>query len=202
MRCWTWVFAALFVSLLWLSAAAEEPKPENESAAPEGAAVEESVEEPVEEAVEEETCDHYEHLKCLEWMLGTWAAEDAEASATTTVRWTKNRSFLARSFKVVTADQHELEGTQVIGWDPIRKEIRSWMFDSEGGFGEGSWKNDGNRWVVKSSQVLAGGKRAAAVNIMTQVDEDTVTWQSINREVDGEMIANGPEITLVRAKTE
>ncbi len=55
---------------------------------------------------------------------------------------------------------------------------------------------------MKSSQVLAGGKRAAAVNIMTQVDEDTVTWQSINREVDGEMITNGPEITLVRANAE
>ncbi len=125
MRCWTRVFVALFVPLFSLSAAAEVPKPEDEPATQEGAAME--------EAVEEETSEHYEHLKCLEWMLGTWTAEDVEASATTTVRWTKNRSFLARSFKIVTADEHELEGTQVIGWDPIRKEIRSWMFDSEGG---------------------------------------------------------------------
>ena len=29
--------------------------------------------------------------------------------------------------------------TQRIGWDPAAKQIRSWEFDSEGGFGEGTW---------------------------------------------------------------
>ena len=33
--------------------------------------------------------------------------------------------------------------TQRIGWDPVADHIRSWEFDSEGGFGEGKWGGDG-----------------------------------------------------------
>ena len=76
------------------------------------------------------------------------------------------------------------------------------MFDSEGGFGQGKWTRDGDRWIAKASQVLAGGKRAAAVNVMTRVDDDSFTMQSVSREVDGEMLPNGPKVTLVRKKAE
>ena len=46
----------------------------------------------------------------------------------------------------------DLEGTQVIGWDPAAGTIRSWMFDSDGGFGEGTWSKKDNSWIVKFSQ--------------------------------------------------
>jgi len=33
-------------------------------------------------------------------------------------------------------DQSETDGWEIIGWDPIGRQIRSWIFDSNGGFGE------------------------------------------------------------------
>jgi uncharacterized protein (TIGR02246 family) len=140
----------------------------------------------------------YGHLKDLAWMIGTWVDRDEHATVETKCEWTKNRNFLTRSFKVIVQDRIELEGTQVIGWDPARRQIRSWVFDSEGGFGEGLWTRRGNRWTVKAHRVLQGGERAAAINVITVVDRDTFTWQSVDREVDGELLPNIDEVTIVR----
>ena len=92
----------------------------------------------------------------------------------------------------------DLEGTQVIGWDPAAGTIRSWMFDSDGGFGEGAWSKKGNSWVVKFHQVLPDGRKASATNIYTIVDDNTVTWKSVGREVDGQFLPNVDEVTMVR----
>ena len=50
--------------------------------------------------------------------------------------------------------------TQRIGWDPLTKQIKSWVFDSEGGYGDGLWTRKGNQWVIKSTGVLPDGRIA------------------------------------------
>lgn len=139
-------------------------------------------------------------LEELEWMIGKWVDEGENSKITTSCSWTTNRKFLTRSFSVAIAGKVSLEGTQFIGWDPIAGRIRSWTFDSEGGFGQGRWIKDGNRWLVKTSFVLASGERASAVNVITYVNPDTFRWQSIAREVAGELLPNIPEVTVVRQK--
>ena len=151
-------------------------------------------------AAEDES--HYEYLKDLEWLIGEWIDEDEGSSIKTVCAWTKNRNFITRTFSLSFEGEVVLEGTQVIGWDPERKRIRSWMFDSEGGFGDGLWLRKGNQWIVKSSQVLKGGKRASAINVMTLVDDKTLKWRSIGREIDGELLPNVPEVTIVRKPSE
>ncbi len=141
---------------------------------------------------------HYEQLKVLEWMIGTWVDADQNGSVETTCQWTKNRNFMTRSFKVHVEDRITMEGTQVIGWDPIKKTIRSWMFDSAGGFGVGIWSQDENRWTVRTLQVLANGEKASAINIMTQIDENSYTFRSVGREVDGELLPSIEEVKVVR----
>jgi hypothetical protein len=76
--------------------------------------------------------------------------------------------------------------------------IRSWTFDSEGGFGSGLWFRDGNRWLVNTSFTLANGERASAINVITYGDEHTLSWQSANREIAGELQPNIPEVAVVR----
>ena len=141
-------------------------------------------------------------LEVLDWMVGTWIDEGEEATIVTDCSWTKNRKFLKRSFKVRIDEEVTLEGDQFVGWDPIAGQIRSWTFDSEGGFGEGLWIQDGNQWLVKASFVLADGSRASALNVYTFVDNDTIRWQSTNREIAGELQPNIPEVTVVRQKDE
>ncbi|HVX11516.1 MAG TPA: SgcJ/EcaC family oxidoreductase [Pirellulales bacterium] len=139
-----------------------------------------------------------DRLAELAWLVGDWNDQSPDASLETKVTWTKNKTFLSYSFKISTSNVDELEGTQIVGWDPVLKVIRSWMFDSEGGFGEGVWSRDGDRWLVKFQQILADGRTASSTNVYTQVDADTFTWQSIGREVDGEFLPNVAAVTLVR----
>ena len=54
--------------------------------------------------------------------------------------------------------QVDISGIQVIGWDPIAKAIRSWTFDSNGGFAEGKWEHRGDRWFISPAvEYLAQG---------------------------------------------
>ena len=89
---------------------------------------------------------------------------------------------------------------QRIGWDPIKKQIRSWTFDEDGGFGEATWTRDGDRWAIKSELVLADGKKITATNIITHIDADTITWQSKDRTVDGKPVPDVKEIKMKRVK--
>ncbi len=86
-----------------------------------------------------EIVSQYEKLKDLEWMIGSWVDEDEQSRVETTCHWAKNQNFLIRSYSVSIGDRIDKSGMQVVGWDPVGKRIRSWMFDSDGGYGEGIW---------------------------------------------------------------
>ena len=43
---------------------------------------------------------NYEHLKELEWLVGSWIDQDEDATIRTQCQWTKNRNFLMRTFSV------------------------------------------------------------------------------------------------------
>lgn len=152
----------------------------------------------VKEVEEVVPVSHYEQLQPLEWIIGTWVDEDPEARIETVCNWTENRNFITRSFTVFIDGEVDLRGTQVIGWDPSQKTIRSWLFDARGTFGTATWKQDGDRWVIRASQVLGGGERASAINVLTRIDEDRFTWRSTAREVDGELLPDLGVFTVVR----
>ena len=40
------------------------------------------------------------------------------------------------------------------------------------------------------------------MNILTYVDRNTLKWQSIGREIDGELLPNIEEITVVRTQSD
>jgi uncharacterized protein (TIGR02246 family) len=141
---------------------------------------------------------NYENLKELEWMIGSWIDEAEGATIHTDCEWTKNRNFMTRSFAIAIGDEVDMAGMQIIGWDPAAKQIRSWVFDSDGTFGEGKWNHKGNRWLIQQVGTLPDGKKTTATNIITQLDDDTCTWQSIDRTVNGEVLPNVEEVMIVR----
>ena len=141
---------------------------------------------------------HHEQLKELEWMIGTWVDQDEESRIETTCQWTKNQNFIVRWFTVSVRDRINMAGVQIVGWDPAAKQIRSWVFDSDGGFGEGTWTNRNQCWYIQAKGTLPDGTKTSAVNIVTYVDNSTFTWQSINREVGGEILPNVDEVVVAR----
>ena len=141
---------------------------------------------------------HYEQLKELEWMIGRWVDQDEDDTVVTECNWTRNNNFLARSFTIQIRDRLDMAGMQIIGWDPSTKQIRSWVFDSDGGFGQGTWTKKDKRWYIQQSGVLPDGRKSSSVNIVTYVDDKTCTLQSVNRMVEGELLPNVDEVTIVK----
>lgn len=152
----------------------------------------------VTEKAESETPSHYEQLKSLEWLIGTWVDEDDEARIEATCQWAKNQNYITRSFTIGLAGEPEISGIQIIGWDAAAKKIRSWAFDSDGGFAEGSWHEKNGSWIVESAAVLPDGRRGSSVNIMKPLDDNTLSWQITGRDVDGEILPNLPEVKVAR----
>jgi uncharacterized protein (TIGR02246 family) len=137
-------------------------------------------------------------LDQLAWMIGEWVDQDEQSTVRTTCDWAKNGKFLTSNFEVHTDGGVALEGTQIIGWDPATQSIRSWMFDSEGGFGEGVWSRNGDQWIVEMRSTQADGSQSTASNVYTKLDEKTFTWRSANRQVDGEPQPEIQEVPVYR----
>jgi hypothetical protein len=134
-------------------------------------------------------------------MIGTWVDGDDQASIKTTCQWTRNKNFITRSFTVSIRDRIDMAGMQIIGWDPAAKQIRSWVFDSDGGFAEGRWTKKKNRWSITTTGTLADGGKASSVNVITRVDDDQFKWKSLNRTAGGELLPNIDEVVVVRGQS-
>lgn len=145
---------------------------------------------------------NYEHLKELEWMVGKWIDKDDAATVRTECSWTKNRNFLVRSFTILSGEHIDLAGMQIVGWDPAAKKIRSWVFDSNGGFGEGSWLQKGDAWYVQTSGTTQDGRRMSSVNIINRLSNDQFTWQVVDSQVGDELLPNLDEVVVMREASE
>jgi uncharacterized protein (TIGR02246 family) len=128
----------------------------------------------------------YSQLQAIEWLVGSWEDKGGDSAVQTKATWAGDKNFLVRTFKVKGANESETEGWEIIGWDPIRQQIRSWIFDSNGGFGESSWVSDGDDWLIRASNVLPDGSRSTAENVLTRVNDNAFSWESQNRTLNGE----------------
>ena len=142
----------------------------------------------------------HDHLKDLEWMLGEWLNESDDELVSTTCSWSDNGSFLIREFDVKIEGKVALSGTQRIGWDPLRKQFRTWVFDSEGGFAEGlvSHDDDLDQWIVQSSGVRADGQPVTVTSVFAPLDPDRIAWQTVERTVGGVAVPGLDQYILVR----
>jgi uncharacterized protein (TIGR02246 family) len=145
--------------------------------------------------VEEVPSLTYPHLRPLEWMVGDWANEAGTVQIK--CKWAPNKSFLLMEYEVKRKGADPLLVTQRIGWDPVNRRIRSWVFDSTGGFGEGYWQRQGHKCVVGASGILADGGTGGSTNIYEYKDDRTILYRSVDREVDGQPVAD-VEVKLVR----
>ncbi len=152
--------------------------------------------------LEDPTVGHHERLKELEWLVGEWVEETGDAVIATAMDWSEDRNFLIRSFEVRVASKPTLKGTQRIGWDPLTKQIKSWVFDSRGGYGEGFWNRSGDRWIVKSTGVRPDGQMTSATQVLTRINKDRILWKSTDRTLGGETRDDIDEFVMVRKPPE
>ena len=139
---------------------------------------------------------NYEHLRPLEWLVGSWTAKSGAQTLEVTCEWMAKRNFLLRKYNFTKADGDSKTGMQIIAWDPVAGGIRSWIFDSDGGFGSERWIKDGPRWVIEASAVTREGATGTATNVLTRIDQDNFTWQSLQRTLNQLAL---PDTALLKA---
>jgi uncharacterized protein (TIGR02246 family) len=136
--------------------------------------------------LEAEVSTPHERLRQLEWLIGDWVDESEDATVRTSTRWSEDGNFILSDFHVEVAGRRTLDGTQRLGWDPLTKRIRSWIFDSSGGYGDGIWNRVDDKWLVRLNGVRQDGTVGSATNSYVQLDGKTIRWSSTQRIVGGE----------------
>src|SRR5262245_26984758 len=91
---------------------------------------------------------NYEHLRGLEALIGDWDGSSSGDSgregkadkggggvARISFAWAHGQNFIVADFTTSFKNINMGGGTQWVGWDPLAKKIRSWSFETSGGFG-------------------------------------------------------------------
>jgi hypothetical protein len=141
----------------------------------------------------------HEHLTQLAWLVGDWVQESGNSIVVTSYRWDEGQNFLLGDYTVKVAGQVTMKGTQRIGWDPLTRQIKTWTFDSDGGYGEGYWHRDGDRWLVKLEGVSADGRNGSMTQIHMRLNDHRRTWRAVDRVRGGQTLDDIDEISIVRA---
>jgi uncharacterized protein (TIGR02246 family) len=140
-------------------------------------------------------------LKELEWLIGTWRAVTKEREVTITYAWDEHKAFIRGTFTVKEGAKVIESGTELIGKDHTEGVIRSWVFQSDSGFGSGVWAREGKKWSVDVHGVRADGRKLTGTIIYIQVDPNTVTWQAVNQAHDGVPLSDTPPIKVTKQKS-
>ncbi|OYP30472.1 hypothetical protein [Rhodopirellula sp. MGV] len=134
-------------------------------------------------------------IESLEWLLGTWEGM-SDRQLRSEVEYLPGRKFIRRTI-IDPATEGSL-AYELIGFDAKLNVVRSWMFFSDGSFGGGVWSGGADHWSLKLTQTMSDGRTASGTYVIRPVDSDTMVVQMISREVEGEPMPSGAEITMKR----
>lgn len=140
----------------------------------------------------------YDSLRELEWLIGDWINEDQDSLVESSYRWDTNKAFLINDFSVKIQGKKALTGTQRIGRDALTKQLKSWVFDSEGGYAESLWSSLDEGWIMKAKGVRADGKVVTVTNQLTQLTKDRFRLDAADRLVGDERLPNVSIISVRR----
>lgn len=131
-------------------------------------------------------------LEALSWLVGKWEAKTEKHQITLDCDWQLNKSYLVQRFHIQDAD----EAFEVVTWityDASAGNFHSWYFDSRGGFGGGPWSQRESVWRTAVAAVLPDGRTGSSLMTWEKVDEQTLRWQAIDREVEGESLPDAEQ---------
>ncbi|MGQ0634127.1 MAG: YybH family protein [Planctomycetaceae bacterium] len=140
----------------------------------------------------------HERLQQLSWLIGDWVNERPESLVKSSYRWSDDQNYILGEFTLHIAGRPAMSGTQRIAWDPVAKQVRSWVFESTGGFAEAAWSRIADQWTLKARGVTSGGDVVSATNIFNRTSNDRFSITSRDRMIGGEVIPDVEEIMVVR----
>jgi uncharacterized protein (TIGR02246 family) len=145
-----------------------------------------------------ETSSAYQNIAALEWLIGTWVAEEHGTKTESVCRWVGNKSFLERHYTTTHADGTKATGVQLIGWNPEQGHVQSWSFSPDGGHAVGIWSPQQDGWTAEMRGVTGEGTSTTAVNVLARLDEDAYVWRSVQRTAGGMVLPDSDEVIWKR----
>ena len=145
-----------------------------------------------------ETPSAHANIADLEWLIGTWIAEEHGVKSESVCRWVANKSFVERKYTTTHADGMATSGVQLIGWNPHGGHVQSWDFSPGGGHAIGVWSPRAGGWTAEVHGMMGDGTPTVAVNVLMRLDEDAYVWQSVRRTAGGVVLPDTDEVVLKR----
>lgn len=139
-----------------------------------------------------------QHAADLEWLVGTWVAEEYGVTTESVCSWAVGKSFLQRKHTTTRPDGTSASGVQLIGWNPQGGHVQSWSFTSDGGHAIGIWMPIEGGWQAKVYGTTGDGTPTAAVNILRRLDDNAYAWQSVQRFLGESALPDTDEIVIKR----
>ncbi len=141
----------------------------------------------------------YDRLRDLEWLVGDWVDEGEDSLIESSYRWDANKVFLLQDFSIRIKGRDVLKGTQRIGWDPLSKQIKGWVFDSEGGYADSIWSELDDGTLDHQGQRAFrhhDGKVVTMTNQLTPLGKDRFKWESADRVVGEERMPSTSAVVV------
>jgi uncharacterized protein (TIGR02246 family) len=136
-------------------------------------------------------------LQELAWLVGTWTFSNDGVDIRMVVEWTENKKYLL--CRTMDKGGQTVDATQIVAVHPATDAIHSWTFESDGGLGESVWTRNEKGWTAKVTSYTSEGDKVTATTILTPIDENSFTFQSTERTVDGEKAADVGPIKATRS---
>lgn len=145
-----------------------------------------------------DVASNYRRLRPLEFLIGEWIGEGEGVLTRHSWRWVDDRNFLLQEYTIQMEGRGTLSGSMRIGWDAQARQVRSWSFDSQGGWNEARWTRADDGWILKTQGMTRLGNTTSATTILRQVDPSTMTWESRDRIDGGVPAAPLPKVVIKR----
>ncbi len=138
-------------------------------------------------------------LQGLSWLVGEWQSEGNRTPVSVSCRPVLGKAYMHVDFTIKRPDG-DLTVLYLFGYDPVSEQVKSWTFDSAGGYGEALWARDGNQWVGQAVGVLPDGGSGSTTYVVKYTDDQTFTLQMRDRQVAGQPLADSDTKYVRKAK--
>ncbi len=141
---------------------------------------------------------NYDYLKAFSWIVGNWSAQNEGTTVNLSAEWVPSKNFILCRYVTTKPTGKTSVDMQIIGWDPILNQPRSWHFDNTGGFGQGLWSKVNNQWSCDAHGVERDGSTTKSRNIFVVTGPDKFNWSSQDRSVNGMAVGDAASLTVQR----
>jgi hypothetical protein len=140
----------------------------------------------------------HEQLQPLSWLIGDWVNEGTDAKVKINYTWDEDKNYILGKYEIHANGKLAMKSSHRIGFDPLTGKIRSWLFDTDGGFAEGSWTQVGDEWIIKSSVTMPDGQTGSSTIRFIPKTASSFAMKGTDRIVGNEA-QDDFEVTIVKA---